>query len=336
MPDAAFRTLSELMGHSLLSVEAARQEIVREALRVVRDKFGTTTHPLDLVFELRAILERSQPTFAAHLAASELAAWIAGYHWTAKKLPGTEELELYFGGRVPPGDPPSLILPDYWDSGGVRFPQLEKAADSLRQRGLLTRPEFDRAAEAIRARSFTVAYQDSTDTIGHIRDVLAENIDAGASLGGFRKAIREAFESSPMGPAHLETVYRTNIQSAFRDGRETLASNPIVEEVFPYQEHVPILDSRVEEPDRALASLGIDGTGIYRREDPFWDRWTAPLHYNCRCGTNLLTKAAAARKGVKEAQEWLDTGIKPPLVSRLPFIPFEPIPGWGHRGRVYS
>jgi hypothetical protein len=113
-----------------------------------------------------------------------------------------------------------------------------------------------------------------------------------------------------------------------------LAAHPVVAEIFPYQEYVPIHDGRVREEHEALAHLGIDGTGVYRREDPFWDYFTPPWGYQCRCGVNLLGIADAARLGVREASEWLETGVKPPLRSRLAEIPFKPTDGFGYRGRT--
>jgi hypothetical protein len=125
-----------------------------------------------------------------------------------------------------------------------------------------------------------------------------------------------------------------NVQAAYRDGRESLASHPIVDELFPYAEYFAIHDSRAEDTHLAMETLGLDGTGIYRTDDPVWDFFTPPWRWCCRCAKNLMTVEAAARKGVLEAKIWLDTGIKPPLISRLPEIPFRPEPGWGARRGV--
>ena len=98
-------------------------------------------------------------------------------------------------------------------------------------------------------------------------------------------------------------------------------------EIFPYQEILPIKDGRVREEHLALASLGLSGTGVYRRDDPMWDLFTPPWGYQCRCGVNLLTVEAAARKGVGEARRWERTG-EPPVnpEHRLDAIPFRPEP----------
>ena len=99
-----------------------------------------------------------------------------------------------------------------------------------------------------------------------------------------------------------------------------------------YQAYVPIHDARTRETHLALGKLGLDGTGVFRRDDPFWDRFTPPWDYNCRCGTNLLTIEAAARMGVQEAKEWLRSG-RPPAEPeyRDQFIPFPNNAGFGQK-----
>ena len=164
-----------------------------------------------------------------------------------------------------------------------------------------------------------------------IRD-RAETTLEGTSLDKFSAKIQERMGKSPIGPGHLENVYRTNLQAAFRDGQASVMANPVVAAVFPYIEYIHVGDARTRDTHRQLGSLGLDGTGVYRRDDPFWNLFTPPWGYQCRCGTNNLTVEAAARKGVKEAERWLETGIAPTNPEhRLEAIPFEPKPGFGQR-----
>jgi hypothetical protein len=84
-----------------------------------------------------------------------------------------------------------------------------------------------------------------------------------------------------------------------------------------------------------LGQLGLNGTGIYRRDDPFWDHFTPPNGFNCRCGVRILTVDAAARAGVQEAKQWLASGQRPATPEhRFSAIPFPPTPGFGSRGRT--
>jgi hypothetical protein len=88
---------------------------------------------------------------------------------------------------------------------------------------------------------------------------------------------------------------------------------------------------------KELEKLGLNGTAVYRRDDPFWDLFTPPWDYQCRCGVRMLTIAQAAGLGVKEAIEWLDTGVAPMRPEwRYQDIPFAAKPGFGSRGSVVA
>jgi hypothetical protein len=327
------RPVDLIIGRSLITAETVaaelRQRLANE-LADIRGWIGQT----QLLERARAILSETEPLLAELIGNADLWGWIAGYHHVAHQLPdwALDRLRLTSGGYRPP--PPRPPLPPLFGEGptAIRFPQLEAAAKSLLDREILTRDDFDQVSAAAQRRAFTVANVASEQTLGQIRDALYEDIREGTSLGGFRQRVEDALEVSPIGPAHLENVYRTNVQAAFRDGREAIASDPIVAEVFPYQEYLPIGDGRVRPDHLALGKLGLDGTGVYRRDDPMWDLFTPPWDFQCRCGVNLLTVRKAASKGVREAQEWLRTG-NPPAVPEwcLSKITFRPRSGFGTR-----
>lgn len=330
MPDSAIRPVDLIIGKSLLTAESIMQEL-RERLLAL-PYFGYLTQE-QLIQAARNILTEYEPLVAENLANADLAAWIVGFDRVAAKLPDFAKDRFAPFWRRPPNDPPRLpplIGGAAGDDGEeLRFPIIERAAASLFDRQILTPSEYYAAESRERSKAFTVARESREDVLGRIRDRLAETVDEGASLKIFRDKIGPELEQSFIGPAHLELVYRQGVQSAFRDGHDKLADNPIVDEIFPYCEILPIMDARGRKTHQSLAHTGIDGTGAYRRDDrAFWALFNPPIEWNCRCGKNLLTIEAAARKGVGEAAEWLRTGRKPALESRLPFIKWRPDPSY--------
>jgi hypothetical protein len=335
MPNTASRPTDLIIGASLVTAEALAQELRRRLINRLAKRRRYSQW--ELLTIARNILSEYEPILAEALHNADLASWVAGVDAVVKKMPGQSLAAFLRGGAppTPPMPPLSSLMGDFPGRDPiVRFPMIERAAESLLERNILTRAQFDQMTAESKQRAFTVAYVDAEETIEDIRDVLAKNVEEGASLRVFREELEEAVNGSPIGPAHVETIFRTNVQAAFTDGRETMAANPIVNELFPYAEYLPIRDGRVRREHLELATLGLSGTGIYRRDDPFWDLWTPPNGYNCRCGVNMLTIDAAARKGVQEAREWLRTG-RPPVVPewRIDFIPFENEPGFGMRRR---
>lgn len=331
MPNAADSTIQRILSRSLLTATTISLDLVAQIVRGLDRGLKEHRTPAEMIGLADRILLDTELARLEHLLSSELNAWVSGMDWMADKFPPWLIEEFRSGIRTPPPVDP-VILPGQDFPEEIRFPKIEKAAESLQRRGVLTRDDFDEASESAKQKAFTVAGVQREDTIETIRDVLADDVRAGTSLEGFTEMLSDRLTTSKLGPSHTETVYRTNVQAAFRDGRQALVDNPIVQSAFPYQEYFPIHDDRVRETHLQLGTLGLDGTGIYRLDDPFWDYFTPPWDFNCRCGVNLLTKRQAARKGVTEAQLWLESGRAPLRPQhRLTQIPFESRPGFGAR-----
>lgn len=308
MADAEINQVDRIIGRALLTAEAIIGEL-RIAIidAVVRDE------------PLAPLLTRYVEIHGELLSDAELAAWIAGHVEVTRSLgiEGVEALSV-------PGGPVTAPIFGGTREPLLRFPALERAAEELTERNIVLRSVFDQLRGELRDRAFTVARLDTEDAVAAVRDALQENLREGPSLEGFRELVEEKLGASRLGPAHLETVYRTNIQTQFTRGFDSMASDPVVVDVLPYREYLAIRDDRVREKHLALESLGLSKTAVYRSDDPFWETFRIPWDYNCRCGSNLLSVEAAAAKGVAEAKEWLQTGIRPQMVSRLPDIPFRP------------
>jgi SPP1 gp7 family putative phage head morphogenesis protein len=340
MPELADKVTRSLFGKAavvgLTFGRSVRTRIVDYFRRFGR--LGWQNHLQAWIIEPMAVMRD-------HLHHTFMSAWIEGYDWVWGKLPPytREELERPYrppiilppGTQRPPEEPPIINRRFADGPEEIRFPKIEEAAKRLIERNVLTRDQFDAASERIQSESFTMAGDLEVDAIQTVQETIARDIAQGTSLGSFEDQLSERLETSRLGAGHLENVYRTNVQSAFRDGRESLVSNPIVSETFPYQEYIHIGDTRVRSTHAQMSKLGLDGTGIYRRDDPVWDRFTPPWDYQCRCTVRLVTIEAAARAGVEEAKLWLETG-RPPInpEHRINYIPFDANPGWGSRGRT--
>jgi SPP1 gp7 family putative phage head morphogenesis protein len=90
-------------------------------------------------------------------------------------------------------------------------------------------------------------------------------------------------------PSALQTIFSTNGQSQFSDGR-TDDRDTIIDD-FPYDEFVAVLDEVTTEICEEC-----DGT-ILPANDPWWDTHTPDLHFNCRSQRVPVTETEAADKG---------------------------------------
>lgn len=92
--------------------------------------------------------------------------------------------------------------------------------------------------------------------------------------------------------AYGDTVFRTNLATAYQSGIMQQAVDPDVRRVMVAFEFNATLDAGVR-PNHAAAHGLVAST-----RDPIWTRFTPPLGYNCRCATRLLTSFEVERRGL--------------------------------------
>lgn len=216
----------------------------------------------------------------------------------------------------PPGQPPR-----------VEFPILDEAIRTLQTAETLSPQTYYSMAAAARADAFTVSGNLAEGTIEQLREILAENVFEKSSRTEFLAKVRRELPNLPLAEHRVEQVFRNNVNSAYSDGGEATLRDPAVADAFPYRAYYPIRDDRCRPEHLALEFLGLDGTNVYHKNDPVWLMFRPPWDWNCRCGWNPLTIRRAAGKGVKFAQQWLETGIEP-AGQFVKWPPFLPSPSW--------
>lgn len=92
--------------------------------------------------------------------------------------------------------------------------------------------------------------------------------------------------------AYAETVYRTNVNTAFNNGRFEMASDPDVVDVVPAMEYRAVGD--VDTRDNHQAAHGF----VARTNDPIWRFMKPPFGYNCRCVVRTVDRFELERRGL--------------------------------------
>ena len=312
----AKRALASVRGRGLITAISFARDI-RALIRDFLSSFAASRGYGLLLDQLRQPLS----ILGEHLRMTSMASWITGFDWAFKQVPqwvGDKIFPPILPGPKRPSDQAGSTPPRIWfprifdDEPKLRFLNIEAAADRLLARKIMTRDQFDAADAAARKDAFTFTADVEQDVIGRVRDTLAEDIQDGTSLTGFTNKLNARLDTSMISDARLETIYRWQTQKAFSDGDDTLMQNPIVSAVFPYRAYVAIHDGRVRHTHLECETHGLDGTNVYRADDPFWETHRPPWDYNCRCMSYPMTLDKAAAAGVSEAKEWMRTG-RPPV-----------------------
>lgn len=211
----------------------------------------------------------------------------------------------------------------------VHFLLIDEAARELSEKNLVTRQVFDRLDAATRQKAFTIAGVSAEETLGKVRDVMVENLTKGVDFESFKKEVLGGVdEGTFLSEAHMETVFRANVSGAFSDGKREVLAHPFVRSGFPYVSYEAIHDDRVRQDHLYLEKHGIDGTNVFRIDDPVFESFRPPWDYNCRCSWVPLTVQHAAELGLKEAKQWLSTGEEPTPPARVAWPAFRPPVGF--------
>lgn len=172
-------------------------------------------------------------------------------------------------------------------------------------------------------RAFTVAHVSAIDVLEDIKKEVNNAIENGIGFDVFQetleKKLREKGWLKPKGEKawivmpdgsrrkrltgwRLETIFRTNLQSAYQVGRYEQMQE--VRDMRPYWQYHAILDANTR-PTHAAQ----DGK-IYKADDPYWDEWYPPSGFGCRCYVTTLSARQVADKEVLtgKAKERPDEG----------------------------
>lgn len=263
-----------------------------------------TNAPL-FIARVRQLVSEAEPVLERALTDAALLSWLRGGASAAVLAPPQPRR----------GPEPASGFP----GGGVRLPAIEAAAADLMRRRLITSGDLAAAEADIEQQVFSVAAVATQASVSLVREVLEEALTQGMTLEEFKDRLRQDLETSSLGPARVEAIFRTQLAIQRTRGLSQTVQAPLVRSEFPFVETLPILDSRLTELCRVISESGIDGTGVFHIEDPVWKKFAPPRHWQCRCGTRLLTLEMAADRGIEWAQQYLDSGVAP---VALPFVPW--------------
>jgi SPP1 gp7 family putative phage head morphogenesis protein len=175
----------------------------------------------------------------------------------------------------------------------------DEAIHAFERRLPVSRGEWDKLAERERKFAFTVSAVSQADMILDVYDAIEAAVRDGTDLETFKANVQESLfkEWGAEDASRVETIFRTNVQTAYNEGRYEVYSAPAVKEARPYFRFDAIDDDRADDE-----CLDLNGT-VLEQDDEFWDENHPPLHFNCRCVITGLSKEEAEDEGVDEAPD---------------------------------
>jgi SPP1 gp7 family putative phage head morphogenesis protein len=175
----------------------------------------------------------------------------------------------------------------------------DEAIEAFRRRVPISDREWDRLTVEAREYAFKVAGVAQADQVQRVYDAIDRAIKEGTTLQDFKAEAGDLTKS----PAHAETVFRTNVLTAYNAGRHAIFSEPHVRKDRPYLRFDAVGDSRMTEVCEACDGI------ILPADHSFWLTFSPPLHYACRSVLVSLDQEEAEAEGISPG---------PPMTSARP------------------
>ncbi len=200
--------------------------------------------------------------------------------------------------------------------------RFEEALDWFKKRFPVTEELLEALGQYAGARAWTVADVAELDVVLDVFKELELAIAEGRTLAEFKKAIGAKLTKSwgKSNAARIETIYRTNMQTAYNAGRWKQLTDPDIVRTRPYLMYDAILDSRTSDICKKR-----NGT-VLPASDPWWSQNNPPLHHRCRSSLRALRPREAERQGIDDSPPEADNPS--PGFGQAPGLdaPFEPDP----------
>lgn len=169
----------------------------------------------------------------------------------------------------------------------------------------MTRDEWDSLTLEQQQKAFTVSGVAQLDVVQDVYDSIGRAIDEGTSFAdwsdGIDAVLEDAWGGSVENPGwRIETIFRTNVQKAYSEGRYSQATDPDTLEDRPYWMFDAVMDGATTE------DCGDANGTVLPADDPFWSDSVPPIHFGCRSTIITLTEEQAIEMGVAEKAPKLD------------------------------
>ncbi len=162
---------------------------------------------------------------------------------------------------------------------------------------------LEEISEEVRSNFFWLKKSTDLECTDKVFSYLRKAIEEGDTLKEFKEGAVEVLKKAGLGKKghYLETVFRTNIQSAYSAGnwKQQYESR----ERFPYLQYIITKDINTSDICLNFANR------VYRYDSPFWNKYYPPNHYRCRTTTISLSKEEVNEAGLTVSRKVVDQDV---------------------------
>lgn len=154
----------------------------------------------------------------------------------------------------------------------------EEAIDYFKRKRILTEKTFNKLDREAKAASFYISGIYREDLLTAFKSEITDALESGQSQKYVLKQFKDILDGAghrELGDWHLESVFRSNMQSAYGVGRRKAMEETA--DLLPFWEYSAVNDDRTRQTHRALDGI------IYPANHEFWETHYPPWGFQCRC-----------------------------------------------------
>lgn len=173
-----------------------------------------------------------------------------------------------------------------------------EALEYWRSRVPMTKAEYDAAGAEAKKRAVYVGGLAKADLVREVFESMHQSMSDGTTFEAWKRDIGPRLQKAgwtDASPHRLETIYRTNVQSAYMAGRYAQMQRAV--KLRPYWQYSAVNDSRTRPAHRALHGK------VYPADHSFWGTWYPPNGFRCRCTVKSLSERQVRARGLEVETE---------------------------------
>jgi len=190
--------------------------------------------------------------------------------------------------------PEALALPP---AEALALPPAEALA-YWKSRVPMTKAEYEAASAEAKKRAVYVGGLAKADLVRDVFESMHQSLAEGTTFEAWKRDIGPKLQKAGWTgatPYRLETIYRTNVQSAYMAGRYAQMRRAV--RLRPYWQYSAVADGRTRP-----AHLALNGK-VYPADHSFWNSWYPPNGFRCRCTVKSLSERQVRARGLEVETE---------------------------------
>jgi phage putative head morphogenesis protein, SPP1 gp7 family len=158
----------------------------------------------------------------------------------------------------------------------------------------MTKAEYEAAGAEAKQRAVYVGGLAKADLVREVFESMHQSMADGTTFEAWKRDIGPRLQKAGWtgaSPHRLETIYRTNVQSAYMAGRYAQMQRAV--KLRPYWQYSAVNDSRTRPAHRALHGK------VYPADHAFWGTLYPPNGFRCRCTVKSLSERQVRARGLE-------------------------------------